>query len=342
MRNDSTNKNRGGRKFDRNDSSSKRRTSDSQKSRNPRANKDSREFSADRDFKSKRGTRNTSKDTRNTNKDVSKSSNDTRNFATDKDTLQKSHYSKKKQLEYKLRNMSSEEEMRLNRYIANSGLCSRREADKVIAEGRVTVNGEKCAEVGTKVSFKDNVCVDGKELNPEKKVYILLNKPKNCVTTSSDPQGRKTVMDIIKNACTERVFPVGRLDRMTTGVLLLTNDGDLTKKLTHPSHNKKKIYHAVLDKNITEAELNLIERGFELEDGFVKSDRIEFVGDTKNEVGIEIHSGKNRIVRRIFAHLGFEVTKLDRVFFGGLTKKNLPRGKWRFLDEKEIKLLKTY
>ena len=238
--------------------------------------------------------------------------------------------------------MSSEEEMRLNRYIANSGICSRREADNIIAEGRVKVNGTKCSEVGTKVSFKDEVTVDGKVLNPEKKVYIILNKPKNCVTTSSDPQGRITVMDIIKNACTERVFPVGRLDRMTTGVLLLTNDGELTKKLTHPSYNKKKIYHAVLDKKITENEIHVIEQGFELEDGFIKADRIEYVGDTKNEVGIEIHSGKNRIVRRIFAHLGFEVEKLDRVYFGGITKKNLPRGKWRFLNEKEIKLLKTY
>jgi 23S rRNA pseudouridine2605 synthase len=297
MRNSSTNKNRGGRKFDKKNSSDKRRANDSQKPRQPIA---------------------------------------------DKENVERPIYSKKKQLEYKLRNMASEEEMRLNRYIANSGFCSRREADKVIADGRVTVNGEKCDTVGTKVSYKDAVTVDGKELNPEKKVYIILNKPKNCVTTSSDPLGRITVMDIIKNACPERVFPVGRLDRMTTGVLLFTNDGDLTKKLTHPSYNKKKIYHAVLDKNITQAELDLIEKGFELEDGFVKADRIEFVGNSQNEVGIEIHNGKNRIVRRIFEHLHFEVEKLDRVFFGGITKKNLPRGKWRFLEDSELKILKTY
>lgn len=315
MRNESTNKNKGGRSFDKKDFSSKRRTNDSLNSRKRSDNKFSNEKTT---------------------------TNDTRNFTESKETLDNKKYSKKKQLEYKLRNMSSEEEMRLNRYIANSGVCSRREADNIIAEGRVKVNGTKCSEVGTKVSFKDEVTVDGKVLNPEKKVYIILNKPKNCVTTSSDPQGRITVMDIIKNACTERVFPVGRLDRMTTGVLLLTNDGELTKKLTHPSYNKKKIYHAVLDKKITENELHVIEQGFELEDGFIKADRIEYVGDTKNEVGIEIHSGKNRIVRRIFAHLGFEVEKLDRVYFGGITKKNLPRGKWRFLNDKEIKLLKTY
>lgn len=297
MRNSSTDRNKGGKKFDKKKTSDKGRVNDSQKPREPKA---------------------------------------------DTGEVQKNVYSKKKQLEYKLRNMASEEEMRLNRYIANSGFCSRREADKIIADGRVTVNGEKCDAVGTKVSYKDAIAVDGKLLNPEKKVYILLNKPKNCVTTSSDPQGRITVMDIIKNACTERVFPVGRLDRMTTGILLITNDGDLTKKLTHPSYNKKKIYHAVLDHNITQAELDLIEKGIELEDGFVQADRIEFVGNTQNEIGIEIHSGKNRIVRRIFEHFHFEVEKLDRVFFSGLTKKNLPRGKWRFLTDDEIKILKTY
>ncbi|MGB5989315.1 MAG: pseudouridine synthase [Marinifilaceae bacterium] len=298
MRKTSTDRNRSGKRFDKKNSSDKRRANDSHKPREPQAKRDT--------------------------------------------TDQTPVYSKKKQLEYKLRNMSSEEEMRLNRYIANSGFCSRREADKVIADGRVLVNGEKCDAVGTKVSYKDTVSIDGKELNPEKKVYILLNKPKNCVTTSNDPQGRITVMDIVKNACTERIFPVGRLDRMTTGILLLTNDGDLTKKLTHPSYNKKKIYHAVLDKNITQAELDLIEKGFDLEDGFIKSDRIEFVGGANNEVGIEIHSGKNRIVRRVFAHLGFEVEKLDRVFFAGITKKNLPRGRWRFLEDEELKILKTY
>jgi len=319
MRNESTNRNRGGRKFDKNSSSDRRRTGDSQESRGPRNDRN-------KSFDKKR----------------TSDSQKPREFTARKEGDKKPVYSKKKQLEYKLRNMSSEEEMRLNRYIANSGFCSRREADKVISEGRVTVNGEKCDAVGTKVSYKDNVCVDGKELNPEKKVYILLNKPKNCVTTSNDPQGRKTVMDIVGNACSERIFPVGRLDRMTTGVLLLTNDGDLTKKLTHPSYKKKKIYHAVLDKKITQEELDRIANGIELEDGPIKSDQIEFVGNKQDEVGIEIHSGKNRIVRRIFEHLGYEVVKLDRVFFGGLTKKNLPRGKWRFLAEEELRILKTY
>lgn len=319
MRNDSTNRNKGRRKFDKNSSSDNRSTSDSQESRVPRRVK-SKTFDKKSAGDSKEG----------------------RAYASNKVESAKPIYSKKKQLEYKLRNMASEEAMRLNRYIANSGLCSRREADRVIAEGRVTVNGDKCDAVGTKVSFKDNVCVDGKELNPEKKVYILLNKPKNCVTTSDDPQGRVTVMDIVKNACDERIFPVGRLDRMTTGVLLFTNDGDLTKKLTHPSHMKKKIYHAILDKKITQEELDRIAAGIELEDGPIKSDQIEFVGGKQDEVGIEIHSGKNRIVRRIFEHLGYEVVKLDRVFFGGLTKKNLPRGKWRFLSENEIRILKTY
>ncbi|MCT4601119.1 MAG: rRNA pseudouridine synthase [Marinifilaceae bacterium] len=271
-------------------------------------------------------------------------SNGNRNLVGDAPKTEDSEkkYSKKKQLEFKLRNMSLEEEMRLNKYIANSGICSRREADKMIADGRISVNGNICSEVGTKVSYRDNVCVDGKEINPEKKVYIIMNKPKNCVTSADDNLGRTTVMDIISTACPQRVFPVGRLDRMTTGVLLLTNDGDLTKKLTHPKYDKKKIYHAVLDKNITEAELEKIAIGFELEDGFIKSDRIEYANGKHNEVGIEIHSGKNRIVRRIFKHLGYEVVKLDRVFFGGLTKKGLPRGKFRFLTDTEIKILKNF
>ncbi len=236
---------------------------------------------------------------------------------------------------------SEKDKIRLNKFIANAGVCSRREADKLIAEGLIIVNGQVVSEVGTMVSKNDTVVYDGKELNPEKLVYVLLNKPKDCVTTLSDPHAKRTVIDIVKNACDERIFPVGRLDKMTTGVLLLTNDGDLTKKLTHPSHEHRKIYHAFLDKPITDEDINKISKGFELEDGFIKGDKVSLVKGNNYEVGIEIHSGRNRIVRRIFAHLGYEVVKLDRVYFSGLTKKDVPRGKWRFLSEKEITFLKA-
>ncbi len=236
----------------------------------------------------------------------------------------------------------SRETMRLNRYISNAGICSRREADELIAKGLITVNGKVVTELGIQVSIKDDVQYQGKKLNPENKVYILLNKPKDVVTTASDPQGRPTVLDIISGACAERVYSVGRLDRQTTGVLLLTNDGDLSKKLTHPSYNCPKIYHVYTDKPVTQTHLKQIADGIELEDGLIRADSISYAdANDKTQVGIEIHSGKNRIVRRIFEHLGYKVVKLDRVYFSGLTKKGLPRGKWRFLTQQEVKLLKA-
>ncbi len=256
-----------------------------------------------------------------------------------KDTKNTEHKSSDKEVVPK--KQTDNTAIRLNKFIANAGVCSRREADKLISEGLITVNGEVVSAVGTMVKTTDKVVYDGKDLNPEKLVYVLLNKPKDCVTTLSDPHAKRTVIDIVRNACSERIYPVGRLDKMTTGVLLLTNDGDLAKRLTHPSHEHRKIYHAFLDKPITKADLNKIETGFELEDGFIKSDKLSLVKDNPLEVGIEIHSGKNRIVRRIFKHLGYEVVKLDRVYFSGLTKKDVPRGKWRFLTQKEITFLKA-
>jgi 23S rRNA pseudouridine2605 synthase len=234
-----------------------------------------------------------------------------------------------------------DEKIRLNRFLANSGVCSRREADTFISTGCVTVNGQIVSELGAKVSLNDDVRFNGQQLNPQRKVYLVLNKPKGYVTTTDDPQERKTVMDLVANACAERIYPVGRLDRETTGVLLFTNDGDVAKKLTHPSFAKKKIYHVFLDKPLTKADLLTIAKGIELEDGFISTDAISYTSeDNKREVGIEIHSGRNRIVRRIFEHLGYQVEKLDRVVFAGLTKKNLPKGKWRFLTQPEINLLK--
>lgn len=231
--------------------------------------------------------------------------------------------------------------IRLNKYLANAGVCSRREADTFISAGMVTVNGEIISEMGYQVKSTDEVRFDGQLLNPEKKVYLLLNKPKNFVTTTDDPHADKIVMDLVKSACEERIYPVGRLDRNTTGVLLFTNDGDLSKRLTHPSHTMKKIYQVSLDKPVTKAHLDEIANGIQLEDGLIAADEISYVNnEEKTEVGIEIHSGKNRIVRRIFEHFGYRVKKLDRVYFAGLTKKNLPRGKWRFLDEKEVRFLK--
>ncbi len=231
--------------------------------------------------------------------------------------------------------------IRLNRYIANAGVCSRREAESYIEAGVVTINGKVVTELGTKVKFGDVVRFNDAPLTPEKKTYLLLNKPKGYVTTLDDPQARKTVMDLIQAKCKERVYPVGRLDMDTTGVLLLTNDGELAEKLAHPRSNKKKIYQVTLDNNITEEELQKLYQGIELEDGPIKADRIAYVEPgNKKEVGIEIHSGRNRIIRRMFEHLGYKVNKLDRVYFAGLTKKNVPRGKSRFLSEKEINMLK--
>lgn len=250
-------------------------------------------------------------------------------------------YSLKKRIEYKEENFDPNEPIRLNKFLANAGVCSRREADEFIQAGVVTVNGEAVTELGTKVMRTDEIKFHDQPVTLEKKVYVLLNKPKDCVTTSDDPQQRKTVMDLVKNVCPERIYPVGRLDRNTTGVLLLTNDGDLTSKLTHPKFLKKKVYHVYLDKNVTAHDLQQIADGIELEDGEVHADAIEYASDTdKSQVGIEIHSGKNRIVRRIFEHLGYRVVKLDRVQFAGLTKKNLRRGDWRFLTEKEVDMLR--
>jgi 23S rRNA pseudouridine2605 synthase len=233
------------------------------------------------------------------------------------------------------------EGFRLNRYISNAGICSRREADKLISEGLITVNGKVVTELGTVVQKNDVVVYNGKTLSIEPLVYVLLNKPKDVVTTLKDPHATRTVLDLVKNACDERIYPVGRLDRNTTGVLLLTNDGDLAKKLTHPKHNVKKIYHVFLNRAVEKNHMLQIAQGFELEDGFIKADVISYVEDDKQQVGIEIHSGRNRIVRRIFEHLGYEVERLDRVYFAGLTKKNLQRGHWRFLTPKEVTLLKA-
>ena len=231
--------------------------------------------------------------------------------------------------------------VRLNKYLANAGICSRREADEFIQAGVVSVNGQVVTELGTKVLRTDDIRFHDQKVSMEKKVYVLLNKPKDCVTTSDDPQQRKTVMDLVKNACPERIYPVGRLDRNTTGVLLLTNDGDLASKLTHPKFLKKKIYHVHTDKNVTKADMDQIAAGIQLDDGEIHADAISYTDDVRrDEVGIEIHSGKNRIVRRIFESLGYKVVKLDRVFFAGLTKKGLRRGEWRYLSEQEVNYLR--
>ena len=250
-------------------------------------------------------------------------------------------YSLKKRIEYKEENFDPTEPLRLNKFLANAGVCSRREADEFIQAGVVTVNGEVVTELGTKILRTDEVKFHDTPVSLEKKVYVLLNKPKDYVTTSDDPQQRKTVMDLVKDVCPERIYPVGRLDRNTTGVLLLTNDGDLASKLTHPKFLKKKVYHVHLDKNLTSHDMDQIREGITLDDGEIKADAVEYADEhDKSQVGIEIHSGKNRIVRRIFESLGYRVTKLDRVQFAGLTKKNLRRGDWRFLTEKEVDMLR--
>ena len=250
-------------------------------------------------------------------------------------------YSLKKRIEYKEENFDPTEPLRLNKFLDNAGVCSRREADEFIQAGVVTVNGEVVTELGTKILRTDEVKFHDTPVSLEKKVYVLLNKPKDYVTTSDDPQQRKTVMDLVKDVCPERIYPVGRLDRNTTGVLLLTNDGDLASKLTHPKFLKKKVYHVHLDKNLTSHDMDQIREGITLEDGEIKADAVEYADQhDKSQVGIEIHSGKNRIVRRIFESLGYRVTKLDRVQFAGLTKKNLRRGDWRFLTEKEVDMLR--
>lgn len=250
-------------------------------------------------------------------------------------------YSMKKQIEYKEQFVDPNEPIRLNKFLANAGICSRREADEFITAGVISVNGEVITELGTKIKRGDEVKFHDQPVTIERKVYVVLNKPKDCVTTSDDPQERKTVMDLVKGACKERIYPVGRLDRNTTGVLLLTNDGDLASKLTHPKFLKKKIYHVHCDKNVTKADLDQMLKGITLEDGEIHADAVSYAHDTdKSQVGIEIHSGRNRIVRRIFEALGYRVVKLDRVFFAGLTKKGLRRGDWRYLTEQEVNFLR--
>ena len=234
--------------------------------------------------------------------------------------------------------------IRLNRFIANSGICSRREADELIEAGVITVNGQVVTELGTRITADDDIRYNGERMKSEKLVYLILNKPKDYITTTDDPQERKTVMELVKSAGKERIYPVGRLDRNTTGLLMLTNDGEMTRKLTHPSSNIFKVYHVELDKPLKKEDMNAISEGVELEDGFIKVDEIAYdaggAGD-KTMVGVEIHSGKNRIVRRLFEHFEYNVVKLDRVIFAGLTKKDLARGRWRFLTEDEINMLKV-
>ena len=230
--------------------------------------------------------------------------------------------------------------VRLNKYIANAGICSRRDADVLITTGAITVNGEVVTELGIKVMPTDEVRYGDKVLQREKPVYLLLNKPKDYITTTDDDRDRPHVMQLVQNACKERIYPVGRLDRDTTGLLLFTNDGEMTKKLTHPRHLIRKMYYVELNKNLTNTDFNMVKEGVELSDGLIKPDEFDYVGDSKKELGITIHSGKNRVVRRIFESLGYEIEKLDRVVFAGLTKKDLPRGHWRFLSEAEINILK--
>lgn len=250
-------------------------------------------------------------------------------------------YSKKKQIEYREQFVDPNEPIRLNKFLANAGVCSRREADEFITAGVVSVNGVVVTELGTKIKRGDEVKFHEQPVSIERKIYVLLNKPKDTVTTSDDPQARRTVLDLVKGACSERIYPVGRLDRNTTGVLLLTNDGDLASKLTHPKYLKKKIYHVHLDKNLTKADMEQIAAGIQLDDGEIHADAISYTDENKkSDVGIEIHSGKNRIVRRIFESLGYKVVKLDRVYFAGLTKKGLRRGDWRFLNEQEVNFLR--
>ena len=250
-------------------------------------------------------------------------------------------YGLKKQLKYREEHFDLNEPIRLNKYLSNSGVCSRREADEFIRAGLVKVNGETVVELGTKVKRSDAITFHNEPVKLEQKVYVLLNKPKNCVTTADDPHERFTVMDLVKNACQERIVPVGRLDRNTTGVLLLTNDGDLASKLTHPKYLKKKIYHVWLDKEISVTDMQKLAEGVELEDGEIHADAVSYVSDIdKAQVGIEIHSGRNRVVRRMLEALGYHVIKLDRVYFAGLTKKNLKRGQWRYLNDKEVSMLR--
>ena len=239
-------------------------------------------------------------------------------------------------------NQNNSKLIRINKYISNSGICSRREADKLILKGKVYINNKKIKTLGIKISNQDVVKIDGRVISIEKKEYLLLNKPKNFITTLDDPENRKTVKDLIKGATKKRLFPVGRLDRNTTGLLIFTNDGDLSKKLTHPSYKIKKIYHITIDKPIELNDYKTIQNGFQLDGDEIKVDRIAIIDEDKKNIGLEIHIGKNRIVRRIFEHFNYDVKKLDRVMIGTITKKNLKRGDWRFLKDSEIRLLKNF
>jgi 23S rRNA pseudouridine2605 synthase len=244
-------------------------------------------------------------------------------------------------MDYRKKSGRPPEEIRLNRYIAGSGLCSRREADEIIQNGFITVNGKLVKDLGTKVTLDDDVRYKGKKLSSEKKVYILMNKPAGYVTTVEDPHAEHTVIELVKDACPERVYPVGRLDKDTTGILLLTNDGELTKRLTHPKYERKKIYHVFLDKPVTKADLSKLAEGIQLEGETISADAVAYADpEDKTQIGIELHSGQNRVIRKLFESLGYRVKKLDRVYFAGLTKKNLPRGKFRFLTQKELVMLK--
>ena len=266
---------------------------------------------------------------------------DTESIRPARSGIKKFRKSDEKPRRFSKKAIDDDKSIRINRYLAMSGVCSRRQADNFILEGLVSINDKIITEPGVQVFPGDIVKFTVEKVTAEKKVYILLNKPKEYITTVKDELKRKTVYDLIRGACKERVFPVGRLDRNSSGVLLLTNDGDLASKLTHPKYQKKKVYHVFLDKGLKPSDFDKIISGITLEDGFIKADDLSYVNpETKNEVGIEIHSGKNRIVRRIFEHLGYNVIKLDRVLFAGLTKKNLQRGKWRFLTEKEVNMLK--
>lgn len=257
--------------------------------------------------------------------------------------MKKKPYKKRstKEFGHSKKDNAEDEKMRLNKYIAHAGICSRREADKLIEEGLISINGKRVTELGVKVAPEDEVRYKGKPIKPEKPVYILMNKPKDTITTVKDPRQRKTVIDIIRPRVRQKVFPVGRLDRNTTGVLLLTNDGKLAEKLMHPSHKKKKVYHVFLNKDLSKKDAEKLVSGIELEDGFMQFDAVGFPKDEiRNEIGIEIHSGRNRVVRRMFEATGYEVVKLDRVFFAGLSKKGLSRGRWRYLTDKEVGILK--
>jgi len=249
--------------------------------------------------------------------------------------------SKPRQPIYNFNDIPEDAPVRLNKYIANTGLCSRREADDYIQAGLITVNGQIVSQLGSKVLPTDDVRYNSERLQAEKKVYILLNKPKDYVTSVDDPHAKRTIMELVQGACKERIYPVGRLDRMTTGVILLTNDGELTKKLTHPTSNYRKIYQVQLEKNVKAEDMHAIKEGIALDDGIIKADNISYAfEDDSTMVGIEIHSGRNRVIRRLFEHLGYKVLKLDRIYFAGLTKKGLSRGMWRYLDPKEVGFLK--